>query len=338
MAILTNSRSTFDAVGIREDLSNIIYNISPMDTPFLSSSGRGTCDNTLFEWQTDELATQAANQQLQGDVPDALAVSETVMAQNQTQISFKTVATTGTAEAVDFAGRRSSQAYQMAKRAKEIKRDMEFMLTGNSLRVVGDTTTVPKTACLQSWLGAKTTATSNLIDAGNGTGVGLVNVSASVYANGTAVKTGTTPTKQLTQAHIDLVVERCYTAGGSPDTMFCKPDLKVRLSAIAGASVAELRTVTKGDKMAHAINAVDVVVTDFGTFKFVPNRFCDQGAIGIVYVIDWDYWSINYLRPFQTLNLAKTGDNVKQKMLAEYGLEAKNGRSSGAIVSCKATA
>ena len=338
MAILTNSRSTFSAVGIREDLSNIIYNISPMDTPFLTGAGRGKCDNTLFEWQTDELATQAANQQLQGDVPDALAVTETVMAQNQTQISFKTVATTGTAEAVDFAGRRSSQAYQMAKRAKEIKRDMEFMLTGNSLRVVGDTTTVPKTACLQSWLGAKTTATSNLIDAGNGTGVGLVNVSASVYANGTAVKTGTTPTKQLTQAHIDLVVERCYTAGGSPDTMFCKPDLKVRLSAIAGASVAELRTVTKGDKMAHAINAVDVVVTDFGTFKFVPNRFCDQGAIGIVYVIDWDYWSINYLRPFQTLNLAKTGDNVKQMMLAEYGLEAKNGRSSGAIVSCKATA
>ena len=337
MAILTNSRSTFDAVGIREDLSNIIYNISPMDTPFLSSAGRGTCDNTLFEWQTDELATQAANQQLQGDVPDALAVSETVMAQNQTQISFKTVATTGTAEAVDFAGRRSSQAYQMAKRAKEIKRDMEFMLTGNSIRVVGDSTTAPKTACLQSWLGAKTTATSNLIDGGASTVVGIVNVSSSVYANGTAVKTGTAPTVQLTQAMIDLVVQRCYEAGGSPDTMFCKPDLKVRLSAIAGASLAEIRTQTKGDKPAHAINAVDVVVTDFGTFKFVPNRFCDQGSIGIVYVMDWDYWSINYLRPFQTLNLAKTGDNVKQMMLAEYGLEAKNGRASGAIVSCKAT-
>jgi len=336
MAILTNSRSTFSAVGIKEDLSNIIYNISPMDTPFLSMSGRGTCDNTLFEWQTDELATQAANQQLQGDVPDALAVAETVMAQNQTQISFKTVATTGTAEAVDFAGRRSSQAYQMAKRAKEIKRDMEFMLTGNSIRVVGGTTTAPQTACVQSWLGAKTTATSNLIDGGASTVVGIVNVSSSVYANGTAVKTGTAPTVQLTEAMINLVVQRCYEAGGSPDTMFCKPDLKVRLSAIAGASLADLTTQTKGDKPAHAINAVDVVVTDFGTFKFVPNRFCDQGDIGIIYVMDWDYWSVNYLRPFQTLNLAKTGDNVKQMMVAEYGLEAKNGRSSGAIIRVKA--
>lgn len=336
MAILTNSRSTFSAVGIKEDLSNIIYNISPMDTPFLSMSGRGTCDNTLFEWQTDELATQAANQQLQGDVPDALAVAETVMAQNQTQISFKTVATTGTAEAVDFAGRRSSQAYQMAKRAKEIKRDMEFMLTGNSIRVVGGTTTAPQTACVQSWLGAKTTATSNLIDGGASTVVGIVNVSSSVYANGTAVKTGTAPTVQLTEAMINLVVQRCYESGGSPDTMFCKPDLKVRLSAIAGASLADLTTQTKGDKPAHAINAVDVVVTDFGTFKFVPNRFCDQGDIGIIYVMDWDYWSVNYLRPFQTLNLAKTGDNVKQMMVAEYGLEAKNGRSSGAIIRVKA--
>jgi hypothetical protein len=299
-------------------------------------SGRGTCDNTLFEWQTDELATQAANQQLQGDVPDALAVAETVMAQNQTQISFKTVATTGTAEAVDFAGRRSSQAYQMAKRAKEIKRDMEFMLTGNSIRVVGGTTTAPQTACVQSWLGAKTTATSNLIDGGASTVVGIVNVSSSVYANGTAVKTGTAPTVQLTEAMINLVVQRCYEAGGSPDTMFCKPDLKVRLSAIAGASLADLQTQTKGDKPAHAINAVDVVVTDFGTFKFVPNRFCDQGDIGIIYVMDWDYWSVNYLRPFQTLNLAKTGDNVKQMMVAEYGLEAKNGRSSGAIIRVKA--
>jgi hypothetical protein len=299
-------------------------------------SGRGTCDNTLFEWQTDELATQAANQQLQGDVPDALAVTETVLGQNQTQISFKTVATTGTAEAVDFAGRRSSQAYQMAKRAKEIKRDMEFMLTGNSVRTVGGTSTAPKTACVQSWLGAKTTATSNLIDGGASTVIGLVNVSSSVYANGTAVKTGTTPTVQLTEAMINLVVQRCYESGGSPDTMFCKPDLKVRLSAIAGASLADLQTQTKGDKPAHAINAVDVVVTDFGTFKFVPNRFCDQGSIGIVYVMDWDYWSINYLRPFQTLNLAKTGDNVKQMMLAEYGLEAKNGRASGAIVGVKA--
>ena len=332
MALLTNARTTFSAIGIREDLSNIIYNISPMDTPAFSSMGRGTCDNTLFEWQTDELATAAQNVQLEGDVPDALAVSETVRLGNYTNISYKTVATTGTAEAVDFAGRRSSQAYQMAKRAKEIKRDMEVMVTSTNLKVAGDSTTARKSAGIQAYLGWKTAGTSNLINGGVSPVVGIVNRTSSIGADGAAIGSATTPTVALTLAMVNLCVQRCYESGGSPDTIFCKPDLKVALSTLAGSTLADLTTETKGDKPAHAINAVDVIVTDFGTFKFVPNRFCPDNY---VYVMDWDYWTVNYLRPFQTVNLAKTGDAVKQMMLAEWGLEAKNGRSSGAIASVK---
>ncbi len=331
MALITNARTTFGAVGIREDLSNIIYNISPMDTPAFSSMGRGTADNTLFEWQTDALATAANNAQLEGDEPPALAVTETVRLGNYTNISFKTVATTGTAEAVDFAGRRSSQAYQMAKRAKEMKRDLELMVCSNNVKVAGDATTARQAGQIQSYLGWKTTATSNLID---NDATGIVNKNGSTGADGSSIGTATTPTVTLTMAMINLCVQRCYESGGSPDTMFCKPDLKVKLSSLAGSSLAELRTQTKGDKMAHAVNAVDVIVTDFGTFKFVPDRHAEDN---IVYIMDWDYWSINYLRPWQTMNLAKVGDAVKQMMLVEWGLEAKNGRSSGAVVSVKDT-
>ena len=39
MAQLTNTFETYDAVGNREDLQNIIYNITPTDTPFMSSIG-----------------------------------------------------------------------------------------------------------------------------------------------------------------------------------------------------------------------------------------------------------------------------------------------------------
>ena len=117
MAIATNTRTTYGAIGIREDLSNIIYNISPMDTPFLSGVGKGSADNTLFEWQTDELTAAAANQQLEGDDSmNALAVAEPTRLTNYCQISYKAVQSSGTAEAVDFAGRKSSQAYQLAKR------------------------------------------------------------------------------------------------------------------------------------------------------------------------------------------------------------------------------
>jgi hypothetical protein len=101
-----NTRETYGAVGIREDLSNIIYNISPMDTPFMNGVGKGSCDNTYFEWQTDELAAAAANRQVEGDNPDPIAVAEPRRLGNYTQISYKTVMTSGTAEAVDFAGRK----------------------------------------------------------------------------------------------------------------------------------------------------------------------------------------------------------------------------------------
>ena len=327
MALLTNARTTFSAIGIREDLSNIIYNISPMDTPFLSSCGRDTCDNTLFEWQTDSLAAAAANQQLEGDVPDALAVSETTRLGNYTQISFKTVATTGTAEAVDFAGRRSSQAYQMAKRAKEIKRDMEKMLTSEDLKVAGNASTARKSGAVNSWLGNSTAGDSNIIDGSNATPAGIANA-----GNGSSVASPSTSDVVLTMNMVNLAVKACYERGGSPDTIISDPALKVKLSALGGATLADLQTATKGDKPAHAINAVDVIVTDFGTFKFVPDRFCLGNQL---YVMDWDYWSISYLRPFQTVNLAKTGDAVKQMMLAEYGLRAKNGESSGSVIGLK---
>jgi hypothetical protein len=102
MAIPTNTRETYGAVGIREDLSNIIYNISPTETPFLSGCGRETAENTYFEWQTDSLTAAAANRSTEGDDPTSTAVSEPTRVGNYTQISVKAVQTSGTAEAVNL--------------------------------------------------------------------------------------------------------------------------------------------------------------------------------------------------------------------------------------------
>ena len=121
MAVPSDTRETYGAVGIREDLSNIIYNISPMDTPFLNGCGRGSCDNTTFEWQTDTLKTAANNMQPEGNDYASTAATEPVRLTNFTQISATQGQSSGTAEAVDFAGRKSTQAYQLAKRAKEMK-------------------------------------------------------------------------------------------------------------------------------------------------------------------------------------------------------------------------
>lgn len=327
MAVPGNTRLTFGGVQIREDLSNIIYNISPMDTPFMNGCGKGTASNTLFEWQKDELAAAAANRKLEGDDPASLAVVEPIKLTNQTQISEKAVQTSGTAEAVDWAGRKSSQAYQLAKRAKEIKRDMELMLTGETVKAAGAAGVARATAACMTWMGTAAIATSNLVD-GSAAGVGIVNA-----GTGTSVAAPAGADVILTMAFLNNCVERIFNAGGSPDVIMCDSALKVKMSSLAGSTVADI--VMNHDKTspASAINSVDVIVTDFGTFKIVPNRFCLANQL---YVLDYDFWSIDYLRPFQTETLAKTGDSVKQMMVAEYGLRGKNGQASGAVIGIKA--
>jgi hypothetical protein len=298
-----------------------------MDTPFITGAGRGTASNTLFEWQKDVLATAAANQKKEGDDPASLAVSEPTKLQNYTQISEKAVQTSGTAEAVDWAGRKSSQAYQLAKRAKEIKRDMEFMLTGEDVATVGASGTARKTAALNSWLGDSTAGDSNIID-------GPTDAAVANAGTGTSVKAPSTSDAVLTMSMVNNCVEQIWKAGGSPDILMCRSDLKVKMSSLAGSVVADI--VTNHDKTspAAAINSVDVIVTDFGTFKIVPNRFCLANQL---YLLDFDYWSVDYLRPFQTDTLAKTGDSVKQMMIAEYGLRGKNGQASGTVIGVKAS-
>ena len=317
MAVPTNTRLTFSAIGIREDLSNIIYNIAPTETPFLSGCGRETADNTFFEWQTDDLTAAAASRALEGDDPAALAVAEPTRVGNYTQISVKAVQTSGTAESVDFAGRRSSQAYQLAKRAKEMKRDMEKMLMDNVARNAGAAGTARVTAGLPAWIAANY---HSLGGAPSPPGLG----SAS-SGNGTDTASDATSTGTLTEAGMKVVIKECFDNGGTPDTILVGSSNKQVISALT-QSVSELRTAADKAAPASVVASVDVYVSDFGTFKIFPDRF--QRARDC-WFIDFDFWGVAYLRPFRTETLAKTGDSIKQMLVAEYGLMSKNQKANG---------
>ena len=328
MALPTNTSITYGAVGIREDLSNVIYNIAPMDTPFFSGCGRGTADSTKFEWQTDTIASGAANQQIEGNDPTSNARANPTRLFNYTQISVYSIQTSGTNEAVDYAGRKSSQAYQLAKKAKQMKRDIEFMLTNNIAYVVGTNSTARKSAGLSTWLNSgwvsmNPTSGSPAAPTGDGS-------DQPTYASATA---------SVTELGLRSVIKTVYEAGGDPDTILCKPSIKQSISAFstqpATATVSvPMRTKADGPKPAHVISAVDVYVSDFGTFKIVSDR--NQFQEKDVFFIDFDYWSVAYLRPFRTELLAKTGDSIKQMLVVEYGLEAKNEASSGFLTDVKA--
>jgi hypothetical protein len=289
---------TYDATAIREDLSDVIYDISPTDTPFMSSiAGKGSVSNTLFEWQTDALAAAVINNyHVEGAAAGTAATTATTRLTNQTQISKKVVEVTGTHETVNNAGKKSEMAHQLAKASKEIKRDMEGSLLADNAAAAGNASTARETR------GAANFITTNVTDAGtSGTHAAIV------------------------EADVLAVAESTWNAGGEPSTILLGATNKKLITAMSGRADA-IRSVADGNTTIQ--NAVDVYVSDFGTFNIQLDRFCDQD---VVYFLDHDMWSVDYLRDFQTVDIAKEGDSEKKMLLVEYGLRCGNEAANGKI-------
>ncbi len=314
MAIVANTFTRYSAIGIREDLSNVIYNISPEETPFISNVSRENVKNTYFEWQTDALsAASASNAALEGDdISSFQAVTPTARVGNYTQISTKNVIISGTLEAVDKAGRRSELTYQLAKMGAELKRDMESALLANQAAVAGNTTTARRTAGLPAWL------TSN-------TSFGTGGADPTVGSTPTAARTDGTQ-RAFTETLLKEVVAEVWTSGGTPKMLMVGAFNKQAASAFSGIAT-KFRDVPAGQQ-AQIIGAADVYVSDFGTINIVPNRF--QRARD-AFVVDPEYASLAILRPIQQTELAKTGDAEKRLMLVEYGLKVSNQAAHGIV-------
>jgi len=312
MTIATNTFLTYSAKGIREDLSNQIYNISPETTPFMNNIGRGTANNTLFQWQTDSLADNTtANAQLQGDdITSYDAVTATVQLTNYTQISRKTVVISGTVEAVNKAGRKSELAYQLAKRAAELKRDMETIMLANQAATAGDSTTAQKTGSLLAFIKTNTDKGTNGADP--------------VYTTLPNDDRSDGVTRAFTETILKSVLQKVWEQGGDPSIVMVGAKNKQVVSGFNGIAT-RYRDVPAG-KQAQIIGAADVYVGDFGQVNIVPNRFQrDRDA----FVLSPDYAGVHFLRPFQQVELATTGDAEKRLLLAEYGLAIYNEKAHG---------
>ena len=307
MAQPTNTFDTYDSIGEREDLSDVIYNISPTDTPFLSSAGKTKSTAVLHEWQTDSLAAAVTNNAvIEGDEATLDAVTATTRLSNSCQIMDKTVVITGTQEAVDKAGRASEIAYQIAKKAKELKRDLEASLTSNNAEVTGSATAARVAGGLRSWV-----ATNDVMGT-SGTSGGAGNTAA---GNGTQ--------RVFTESLLKSVIKSVWNAGGNPTMIMVGPFNKQKLSGFTGNS-------TRFDAGADATlyTSVDVYASDFGQLQVVPNRFSrDRDA----WVLDMDYWGVAFLRDFTMHDIAKTGDADKKQLLLEATLESRNEGASGVV-------
>jgi len=298
------------AIGSREDLTDIIYNISPTETPFMSNIGRTKCSATTHEWQTDSLATAADNQQLEGEDYDSAGIEVSVVTArltNYTTISAKTLMISGTHESTLKAGMKSEIAYQVAKKGKELKRDIEFTLCQKQAPVASTGGTTRKTRALESWIDTNVSET------------GSTHSSTFVITDGTQ--------RNLTEAMVKSAVQQAWTSGGDPEMMLCGPVNKQNISS-QFSGIATMYREQSGTGPGTIIGAADVYVSDFGELKVVPSRFSRDRTISI---LQKDMWAIAYLRPFKVYDLAKTGDAEKRLLLSEYTLESRNEASSAKV-------
>jgi len=309
MAQPTNTFDTYDAVGIREDLQDVIYSISPTETPFMSAAAREQVKNTFHEWQTDSLASAATNNAvIEGDEATLDASTATVRIGNYTQIMDKTVVITGTQEAVDKAGRASELAYQIAKKSKELKRDIESTLLTNQVRAAGNATTARTFASIGAWI-----ATNDSLGA-SGT--------SPTAADGSDARNDGTQ-RALTESMLKEVIKGTWNSGGNPSVIMVGPFNKQKISGFTGGST---RFDASEDKTLYT--SIDVYSSDFGDLEVVPNRFSrDRDAL----VLDMDYWSVGFLRDFTMHELSKTGDSEKRQLLAELTLISRNEGASGGV-------
>ena len=307
---------TYQSIGNREDLTDVIYNISPTDTPFMSSVGKTKATAVYHEWQTDALAAAVANNAaVEGADATSLTVTPTARVGNRTQISTKTVQIAGTQESVDKAGRKSEKAYQLAKASSELKRDMEKTLLSNNVAAAGDSSTARTLGGLQAWLGTNA----------------VLGASGTAGSGGTTARVSGTDAA-FTEAMLKSAVKQAFVQGGNPSVLMVTPTQKQVVSGFAG--IAQQRYEAPSNKPTTIVGAADVYLSDFGTLSVVPNRFmtADSGDGGeVAFVLDPEYAAVAYLRPFQTNELAKTGDSEKTQLLVEYTLEVKNEKAHAII-------
>lgn len=315
MTVPTGTFSRHAAVGSREDLADVIYEISPTDTPFMTNVKRGRTNAVFTEWQTDSLASAVAtNAAIEGDDAATDTASPTARLGNYTQISRKTPRVTGTLRALNTAGRRDELSYQVAKRGRELKRDIETALCKVEAGSAGGSGTARELAGVGSWLW-----TNN-----HETGASSTTPTVTSGAPTTDPTAGTAAT--FTEAMLKSVIKQCWDAGGDPTLVLVGSFNKQLASAFAGIATQYRDNQQTGP--ATIIGAADVYVSDFGQHQIVASRFSPATN---AYVLDLEYWEVAYLRPIQTQELAKTGDSDQRMLVAEYTLKALQPDASGKV-------
>ena len=304
--------TTANAIGEREDLSDVITRIDPDETPIFSALRKETGNGVFVEWQVQELAAAVAtNYQNEGADASYATPTATTRLGNYMQISQKDAQVSGTLDAVDKAGRDAEVAYQKVLKGLELRRDIEKYLNSDTARSASDPR---KAGTLTSWI-------TNVDDA-SGT--------SAATGDGTDVPNMSGTNRALTLAQIDNAMQAAYTDGGQPNMLVVSPAKKATFSDLNSGSVATNQINYTAPREAAIVGSVSLYLSDYGQLDVVIDRFASDDR---VYLLDSDYASICTLanRNFAVDDLAKTGDSEKFQIITEFTLKVSAPKAHGAV-------
>lgn len=307
MTQVSNTYDSYDVVGDKEDVSDIINNITPYETPFYTRCKKGECYNTLHQWQVQSLAIAAQNAAVEGDEITANSVTATTMYNNYTQISDKGVVVSNSAISMKYYGREKELSYQLTIKGRELKRDLEKILIGiNKAKAVGASDTARYTGSVLTWVTNESKASNGSAPTGDG---------SDTRTDGTQ--------RDFNESYLQSVIQDVWSDGGNPEIIMSGPFNKGVISSFSGNST---RMVDASKKQLFA--SIDVYTSNFGTLKVIPNRL--QRARD-VWVLDMEYWKVCFLRPMTLVEVPKAIDGEFRQLITEYALEASAPNASGIV-------
>lgn len=308
MAIVSGSRQTYDnAASIKENVEDIIYDISPTDTPFMNNAGRVNVQNTTFEWQTESLPDPVSTNKHEEAVAFAAdTMVDSTRVTNVTQISLRNAVVSGTQLAVSQYGKTTELAHQLMLAARILKNDVEKALVSANPKIAGSSGTARQTRALEHWIVTNDT---------RGTGGAQATSETAAMTDGTQTA--------LTESDVEAAMQTAWTAGAQPDVMMVGPFQKRTISGFTGRSntrqMVDVNTVSSN---------ITLFASDFGDLRVMMNR---KQRDRTVFLLDFEYWKVAFLRPFTRQEISKVGDADREQLIVEFGLQSSNEAGSAAI-------
>lgn len=313
----TNMLQTYTVVGMKEEVDDKIYRVSPEETPFVSMIGRKSVDSTTPEWQRISLRAPASNAKVEGLDATYAAQPQPERLSNKTQIISDTLSVTGTTERVAKYGRDKEVSRLKAQKMVELKKDIEWSAIANGAFVAGGASTAREMRGLYGWLETN----NELSSAGSP-------AAPDVSAN-TAPTAGTL--RALDEDTLKSLILKVYNSGGKCQVLMVSPSHKAKVSTFSGG-VQRVNSVDSKDVRLQT--SFSVYGHDFGETKVVPNRVMTGSGAGLIntaYLLDPEQCKLGVLRPFKAEQLAKVGDAENHLILTEVTLQVNEEKALGAI-------